>query len=221
MSQTAKVRSVEAIHDFKVALTNFSEDARNALGSVDMEIRRVRDWLQRDQYVHWQGQVKRRNELVGMARTELHRRRLSQQNSDAISDTEQKENLRTAERRLAEAEEKVRVIKKWIPVLDHAIAEYHSCSQPLGDCLSGTLQNSLALLERIVRSVEAYLDLAPPSSGPAPEETGNTGSAAVAAPRAVSAVPANAPEADAGETPPGVGPTSVDPSEPDQEEASP
>lgn len=192
MSQTAKVRSVESIIDFKAALITFSEDARNALSSVEMEVRRVRDWIQRDQHAYWQGQVKRRNEQVSMARTELHRRRLSQQNSDAISDTEQKENLRDAERRLAEAEAKVKIIKKWIPIIEHEIAKYHSCSQPLGDCLAGSLQNSLALLERVIRSLESYLELAPPSTPVAPTErerapmaSASTSSSAPTAPPAV------------------------------------
>jgi hypothetical protein len=164
MNQSANVRSVESIQIFKVALTTFAEEAFVALSSVEMEIRRTRDWLQRDQLTHWQATVKRGNEQVSMARTELHRRRLSQQNSDAISDTEQKENLRHAQRRLEEAEDKVRRIKGWVPVLDHAIAEYHSASQPLGDRLTGSLQNSLALLNRIVASLDSYLSLTVPTS---------------------------------------------------------
>jgi hypothetical protein len=107
--------------------------------------------------------VKRRNEQLSMARTELHRRRLSQQGSDAISDTEQKENVRTAQRRLEEAEHKVALVKKWAPVLEHAITEYHSSSQPLGDRLTGSLMNSLALLDRTVASLDAYLTAAPPT----------------------------------------------------------
>ena len=39
----------------------------------------------------WQAQVKRCQERISTARTELHRRQLSQSNSDAISDTEQRE----------------------------------------------------------------------------------------------------------------------------------
>src|SRR5262249_30237472 len=91
MSQSANVRSVEAIAAFRVAVTNAADDARNALGGTEMEIRRMRDWLQRAQLTYWQGQIKRRNELLSRARTELHRRRLQASNSDAISDTEQKE----------------------------------------------------------------------------------------------------------------------------------
>jgi hypothetical protein len=164
MNQSAKVHSTEAIRDFRIALTNFAEDARNALSSVEMEIRRTRDWLTRDQMMYWQTAVKRGNEHVSMARTELHRRRLSQQNSDVISDTEQKENLRAAQRRLEEAEAKVKKVKSWIPVLEHAIADYHSASQPLGDRLTGSLVNSLTLLDRMLASLDAYLTLAPPST---------------------------------------------------------
>lgn len=175
MSQSANVRSVEAIQHFKVALTNFADDARNALGGVEMEIKRTRDWLLRDQLGYWQSQVKRRNEALSMARTELHRRRLSQQGSDAISDTEQKENVRNAQRKLEEAEQKVVLVKKWAPVLEHAISEYHSTSQPLGDSLSGSLMNSLALLERMVASLDAYLATTAPSTPIAPPPTKSSG----------------------------------------------
>ena len=75
MAESAKVLSVEALKEFRVSLINFVEEARNALGGVDMELRRTRDWLERDQLSYWQMQVKRRHEAMMMARTELHRRR--------------------------------------------------------------------------------------------------------------------------------------------------
>ena len=88
MSQGANVSSVDAIRDFKIALINFAEDAKNGLGATEMEIRQVRNWLQRDQLSYWQSQVKRGQERLSMARADLHRRQLSQSNSDAVSDTE-------------------------------------------------------------------------------------------------------------------------------------
>ncbi len=157
MSDSANVRSIQAIRDFKVALANFAEDARNALSSSEMEVRRTRDWLLRDQLGYWTNQIKRRNEQVSMARADLHRRRLSQQGSDAVSDTEQKEAVRLAQRKLEEAELKVKLVKKWGPILEHAIAEYHSTSQPLGDRLTGTLVNSMMLLDRMCTTLENYM----------------------------------------------------------------
>lgn len=206
MSQ-ANVRSVDAIKDFKIALINFQEDARNALGGVEMEIRHVRNWLERDQLAYWKAQVKRCNELVAEARTELHRRKLSQGNSDAVSDADQKEALRLAQRKLREAEEKVERIKKWVPVLEHAISEYHSQAQPLGDSLAGRLVGSLALLDRMITAVEQYLAIqvpegatfAPPgatneaSAAPRAATSAANGSAAESSAPAATAAPAAAP----------------------------
>jgi len=86
------------------------------------------------------------------------------QGSDAISDTEQKEAVRNAQRRLEEAEQKLATVKRWVPVLEHAIAEYHATSQPLGDRLTGSLVNSLTLLDRVVGSLESYLATQAPSA---------------------------------------------------------
>ena len=125
-----------------------------------------------------------------MARADLSRRRLSQSNSNAISDTEQKENVRIAQRRLEEAEDKLQTVKRWVPVLEHAIAEYHSASQPLGDRLTGSLQKSLVLLDRMLASLEAYLATAPPETPAIAGGFTSSGSAT-----AVSSAPETAEEA--------------------------
>ncbi len=91
------------------------------------------------------------------ARSDLHRKKISQQGSDAVSDADEKERLREATRRLRVAEEKVAMVKKLIPMLHHAIAEYHSHSQPLGDHLAGGFERALASLEKMALSLEAYL----------------------------------------------------------------
>src|SRR6185437_3398164 len=130
----------------------FGEDARNALSGVEMDLRKMRDFLERDQLGYWQMQIKRREQDVTQARADLHRRKISQQGSDAVSDAEQKEALREAMKKLRFAEEKVALIKRLIPQLHHAIAEYHSHSQPLGDHLTGGFERSLSILERMILS---------------------------------------------------------------------
>jgi hypothetical protein len=164
MSKSANVLSLQTLKDFKLAMITFAEDARNSLSGVDMELRRMRDWLERDQLGYWQSQIKRRQEDLMQARADLHKRKISQQGSDAVSDAEQKENLREATRKLRVAEEKLAQIKRLIPVLHHAIDEYHSHSQPLGDHLSGGFEKSLFTLEKMVGSLEAYLALAAPEA---------------------------------------------------------
>jgi hypothetical protein len=186
MSRAANVLSTQTLKDFKNTLINFGEEARNALSGVEMELRRTRDWLERDQLGYWTAQVKKRNEELMQARADLHKRKISQQGSDAVSDSEQKEALREAQRRLRIAEEKVDLIKKkLIPFLHHEIAEYHSHSQPLGDHLSGGFERSIGAMEKMVVALESYLALRAPSapridsgvqSGPA-ATTGASGTA--------------------------------------------
>jgi hypothetical protein len=164
MSKSANVLSVQTLKDFKLSMINFAEEARNSLSGVDMELRRMRDWLERDQLGYWQSQIKKRQEGLMQARADLHKRKISQQGSDAVSDAEQKEALREAMRRLRVAEEKLALIKRLIPFLHHAIDEYHSHSQPLGDHLSGGFEKSLFSLEKMITSLDAYLALKAPTA---------------------------------------------------------
>ena len=108
------------------------------------------------------------------ARADLHRRQISQQGSDAVSDADQKEALREAQKRLRVAEEKVALVKRLIPQLHHAIDEYHSHSQPLGDHLSGGFEKSMAALEKMILALESYLALRAPTA-PVFETAAETG----------------------------------------------
>jgi hypothetical protein len=180
MSKSANVLSVQTLKDFKVSMINFAEEARNSLSGVDMELRRMRDWLERDQLGYWQSQIKKRQEGLMQARADLHKRKISQQGSDAVSDAEQKEALREATKRLRIAEEKLAMVRRLIPQLHHAIDEYHSHSQPLGDHLSGGFEKSVFTLEKMVGALEAYLALAAPTAPSlgSLQETGPTSAAA-------------------------------------------
>ena len=69
------------------------------------------------------------------------------------------------------------MVKRLIPLLHHAIDEYHSHSQPLGDHLAGGFEKSLFTLEKMIGSLEAYLALAAPTA-PRLDSLQETGAAA-------------------------------------------
>jgi hypothetical protein len=218
MSRSANVLSVQTLKDFKLTMINFAEEARNSLSGVDMELRRMRDWLERDQLGYWQAQVKKRHEEVMQARSDLHRRKLSQQGSDAVSDADQKEALREALRRLHVAEEKVALIRKLIPYLHHAIDEYHSHSQPLGDHLSGGFEKSVLNLERMITSLEEYLALRAPAAPRLETAAAEAGPTAAGSSATTGSTPSES--AAAAEEPPAEGASAAKPSEPGQAAAS-
>ncbi len=152
MAESANVTSIDAIREFREALGSFIEDARNALTAVELENRRNNEWVKNTQRLYWLNEVKRRREKMNEIRGELHRRKLS-----GAGDTEAKEAVRIANHRLRESEEKVEIVKKAAPILQHAIDEYLGLSRPLGDMLTGELENCMALLQRMADALDDYV----------------------------------------------------------------
>lgn len=172
MSQDVRVTSIAALSEFRAALCTFGEDAKAALGNAEMDVRRTTDWLVRGQAPHWQAEIKRGQLAVADAQAALFRRKISQGKDSPPNDSEQKEALRNAKRRLAHAEEKLKTIKKWIPIFQHAVSEFHARSRPLGDMIEGDLKNGLVLLDRMVVALDAYTRIAPPPGMAAAEPQG-------------------------------------------------
>jgi hypothetical protein len=83
--------------------------------------------------------------------------------------SDQERALYKAQMRLKEAEEKLACCKRWGPLLQHAVHEYHAPARQLAGKLDTDLLKALALLQRKLEDLEAYLALAPPST---PEPAG-------------------------------------------------
>lgn len=164
MSDSARVTSIDALKDLREAIAAFVDEAKNALVAVDMESRRANDWLNNHQRLYWAEELKRRRERWGMAQTELHRKKLQARPGTTVHDTEQQEAARSALAKVREAEAKIETVRKWSPVLQHGIDEYHGRARPLGDLLEGDVRHSMALLERMIAALEAYTQLSPPGT---------------------------------------------------------
>jgi len=159
MADAAKVQSIDAIREFREALGNFIDDARNGLTAVEMENRRMTEWVNNTQRLYWINEVKRRREKMNEIRGELHRRKLS-----GAGDTEAKEAVRIAKNRLQESELKVEIVKKAAPILQHAIDEYLGLARPLGDMLTGELEHCMGLLERMAEALDDYIRITAPAN---------------------------------------------------------
>jgi hypothetical protein len=170
MSSQATVHSIEALKDFRVALALYGDDTLAALGAVEAEVRRTVRWLQQDRPVYWAEQIKRRREQVSMAKAELFRRQLQKRPDYTPPMSEQKENLRRAEASLEDAEKRLARVRKWQPVLQQAVLEYHGSVQRLKDLAGADVPSAVNLLSRLIDALEAYLRVQPPSgSGIGPE----------------------------------------------------
>jgi hypothetical protein len=174
MSSQAEVHSIEAIRDLRTALALYSEDALAALEAVESEIRRTVLWLTQERPYYWQDQIKRRREQVASARAEIFRRKLQKTPEYHPSMSEPLEILRRAEASLQDAEKRLTLVRKWQPLLHHAVLEYHASVRRIKDLTAADVPRAIVVLNRILEALEAYLNLAAPSGAGLAPPTGAT-----------------------------------------------
>ena len=158
MSESAHVRSIDAVKAFREALCRFGVDAQAALVGADQEIRRTFDRLQ-ERLGYWQRQVRECQEEVTRAKTALIQRRWGHDHGRGPGSTEAELALRQAQQRLREAEAKVETVRRWQRQLPQAVKEYEGPAGQLGGWLDADLKVVLALLGRKIESLEAYVAL--------------------------------------------------------------
>jgi chromosome segregation ATPase len=172
VSESANVRSLEALQDFRAALVGFATEAQQALDACAAEIRRMQDWLE-DQLKNWQAAVRRCEDEVFRARTELTRRKMVRIGDRQPDCSEQEEELRAAQAKLEYAEDKVKATRRWIQQLPHAIIDYEGPARQLAGFLEIELVRACNLLDRKCDILDAYLRETAPVA-PAPQEKPKT-----------------------------------------------
>src|SRR5436190_7789547 len=108
--QQAKVTSVAAIEQFRATLVVFLSKTRPTLEEVISEVTRTKQWLQNDQVTFWEKEMKIRRRALEQAQAELFSARISTIQEATAA---QQLAVQRANRAIREAEEKLRILKKW------------------------------------------------------------------------------------------------------------
>jgi len=164
MDSQARVASLDRVEEFRASYAKFGESARQALLGVDLEIRRMLEWLEKDMIAYWKGEIRRREEKVNEAKAALHRKRITAAFGNTVADTDEVVQLRKAKARLDEAEEKMKAVKQWQLVVEQEVSEYRAPAQVLGNLLDADVPRALSLLSRMLETLESYLQVTAPSS---------------------------------------------------------
>ena len=163
---SAQVHSLDRLLDFQAALATFAHQAKDALASNDMAIRRALEWLE-EQLEAWNGEVRRAEEEVFKARQELARRRMMRIGDRPPDTTEQEIALARATQRLRHAEDKRAACRRWLRDLPTAIDEYRGQAVNYQGLLESEVPRMSAFLDRKMDLLEAYAQLGA-SDAPAP-----------------------------------------------------
>lgn len=159
----ANLTSLEHLRDFREAWIEFLATAEEALISMDGDVRRATGQIE-DHLVAWQRLARQREEQLGEKKLVLNRRKLSKTFGRPVDTTAEEEDVRKAQRRLQEAQEKLAAIKKWQPIIARAVLDYEGPKQQLNVMLTTDAEKGTAFLDNKIQAVESYLAVQGPQA---------------------------------------------------------
>ncbi len=168
----ANVTSVDALDAFRSSLIIFQGKARRALDDATDELRRTRMWLQHEQRTRWENELKKRCRTLAAAEQELVSAKLSSLRDNI---TFQQNAVRKAMAAVAEAEEKLHMIRKWNQNFDAIADPMAKRLEGLRQFLDFNLPKGITYLVHAAQTLEAYADVHEPKSAPSDATAADSG----------------------------------------------
>ena len=158
MPRQADITSVEALETFRSRLIVYRNQAGLAVDEVREEIVRTRLWLQNEQRLHWEREVRRRARDLEQARQQ----RLSDRLFAGVRGSHDAEqDVHRAERAVQAAEEKLRLVMETGRQYDSRVELFAKGVDRLYDVVTGELPMAVAFLTQAIKSLQAYADALP------------------------------------------------------------
>jgi len=157
----ANLNSLEAIKQFKIAMIEFTEDAKLALMEAHADVQKTTAWITHDRVPYWTHQVKKRHEKVQQAKSDLYRAQLQSRDERPTALLERK-MLARAEESLAEAQRKIEACRKAVLLLDREGLLFKAALAGFSTSLELDLPNAAAHLERLLDTLTKYLSITAP-----------------------------------------------------------
>jgi hypothetical protein len=163
MAGPAKVENVEQLKVLRRSLFKFAEAANVALIDAESELNRTLMWVQLEQQTYWQGQIKKRTDLVARCDEAVRMKKLfvdaAGRRSSAV---DEQKALDKAKRALEEAQTKFVNCRKWSRKLEKESQSYKGTVQRFATTIQAVLPVAAAKLEAGILKLEEYLSLGTP-----------------------------------------------------------
>jgi uncharacterized protein YoxC len=166
MAIQARVTSTDAIESFRACLIVFISKARQSVDEAIDEVRRTRYWLQCDQPLRWEAEIRRRTKALDQAQHELRNVQLAGNQESAVMT--RRAAVNRAKQALAEAEEKLRRVKKWNVNYDNSADPVVKKVESFRQFVNDDLAKAVAHLRNVEKALEAYAETGAPASSPGP-----------------------------------------------------
>ncbi len=153
MAEQAKVTSIDALEAFRASLIVFVHAAHQHLDGVGDDVRRTRSWVQSEQRLHWQGELRRRMRALELAEQELFSAKLSGLRDNLVV---QQNAVRKTKAAVEEAEEKLRNVKLWTRNFDHTADPMLKRLESLRLLLDHDMPKAISFLLQAQKTLEGY-----------------------------------------------------------------
>ena len=132
----------------------------------------MRSRLQNELPLHWEGEIRRRTKALDQAQHELRNAKMSGNQESAVQ--LRQATVNRAKQAIAEAEDKLRRIKKWNLNYDSSADPVAKRLENFRQFITSDLAKAVAHLRNVQKALEAYAETNAPSgtvpAAPAPAE---------------------------------------------------
>jgi len=163
---SANVQSIDAVRDVRLALMSFHERTNSALDELRTKIDRTMAWLEQDRPLYWRDQERRAYDRVATTRIAYETCKMKTVGGRHPECIEEKVAHQRAKERLELCKHKVEVVRRWCVEASRQVDEFRGRCSPLKTALEQDVPNMVAMLGRMINSLEAYAEVQErPSTG--------------------------------------------------------
>jgi len=166
MPEGARVDSLETLRAFKVALFKFQEAAQAALGDAEADATRTLMWVENEQEAYWRGQIRKAEQYVVRCKEAVRMKKIFKDSAGREqSAVDEEKALKIAMQKLAEAQSKLVLVKRWTRQLQKEIELYKGGVQRFTTTVFSEIPSAAAHLESLAGKLDAYLAVQPAFAG--------------------------------------------------------
>src|SRR5262249_14960182 len=121
-------------------------------------------WLENDQRLHWENEVKRRTKGLEQAQQSLFSAKLGLLRQETSAE---QLAVHRAKRALEEADTKLRIVKKWDREFDGQVQPLLKQMEKLHSVLANDMAKAVAYLTEVIKSLAAYSEVHGPAAATA------------------------------------------------------
>lgn len=152
----ASIRDPEVLRRVREAYVTFDKDTHRAVASVTSSVSQVREWLGREQLAYWTRQLRLRQEALRAAKSDYNRAVRGPRTIMRNSGFDERKAMNKAKARMEEAEEKIKVVKRWTRMLDEKADPLMAAVSRLARLLEQSTPRALGRLDTMLDSLDAY-----------------------------------------------------------------